>query len=602
MNALRGWMAVPECTEQYSATTNSQNEWKTHPCELQGQNWAATAPNIAKGPCGLVAMVLGKIRWSRDDLAEQARRDGDAATLVEFFESHDRQVLKYVGGSFSCVVLDPTAVRVFAAVDRIGQVPLYYATSASGLVFGSDAGSVAEHPAIDRKLSLQAIYNYMYFHMIPSPGSIYEGIAKLAGANWLDFRNGHIEIGTYWMPKFIETKSANLRELGARMLEIIEQSVDEAARNRKVGAFLSGGLDSSTVSGMLAKQSIGSADTYSIGFAVEGYDEIAYARIAASHFRTRQHEYYVTPDDVVEVIPRIAAACDEPFGNSSAIPAYCCARLAAADGIGCLLAGDGGDELFAGNARYAKQKLFELYSQTPNPIRSTFEPMLFRFPSIGPIAKIQSYVRQAKIALPDRLETYNFLHRLEPIEMFEDDVLSVIDRNEPLRLQRDRYAAPDNASALNRMMYLDWQQTLADNDLRKVGIACRLAGVQVAYPLLDDTLIDFSCSIPSALKLPRQRLRHFYKEAMLGFLPNAIIEKSKHGFGLPFGIWMHTHKPLQSLAYDSLEMLKSRHLFRNAFIDQTIALHRSEHASYYGELIWLLMMLELWLMSHNLHR
>lgn len=602
MNTLSGWLGLSEEPKWFPTTiTDMRSPHDSRGADQQtltGLNWLVTAPELAKGPRGIIALTLGQMRWTRSDLSAYARQHGNAATLAKVFAEIDQNFLKHVAGAFVCVILDPEDKRVFSAVDRIGQIPIYYAVTESGLVFGSDATFVAEHAAVGQHLSQQALYNYIYFHMVPSPGSIYKNVAKLPSASWLDFHNNQLKTGIYWMPQFTETRHTDPKDLAAQMREIIRQSVSGIAADRKVGAFLSGGLDSSTVAGMLATETNESVHTYSIGFAVDGYDEMAYARIAAAHFGTHQHEYYVTPDDVVAAAPKLAAACDEPFGNSSIIPTFYCAQLAATDGLDCLLAGDGGDELFAGNARYARQKIFEIYNTFPKSARSAFELLLFSFPTTGPIGKAQSYVRQAKIPLPDRLETYNFLHRINPAEIFDSHILAVIDSNGPLQIQRDRFAAPQDTSMLNRMMYLDWQQTLADNDLRKVGTACRLAGIDVAYPLLNDALVEFSCSVPSKLKLPAQRLRHFYKEAMKGFLPDAIITKSKHGFGLPFGIWMRSHRPLHELAMDSLESLKARQLFHDGFIDRAITLHNKEHASYYGELIWLLMMLELWLKSH----
>lgn len=175
-----------------------------------------------------------------------------------------------------------------------------------------------------------------------------------------------------------------------------------------------------------------------------------------------------------------------------------------------------------------------------------------------------------------------------------------MDQTNPLTLLEEIYEAPENASVLNRLLFLDWQITLADNDLRKVDLACALAGVAVRYPMLDDDLVAFSGSIPSTWKLAAsgtqgEGLRHFYKQAMKGWLPEETIRKTKHGFGLPFGVWMKTHKPLQELAYDNILKLKGRGIFLQQFLDQAIANHRDGHASYFGELIWVLMSLEMWL-------
>jgi asparagine synthase (glutamine-hydrolysing) len=216
------------------------------------------------------------------------------------------------------------------------------------------------------------------------------------------------------------------------------------------------------------------------------------------------------------------------------------------------------------------------------------------------LAKARSYVRQANIPLPDRLKTYNFLNRLGFEAIMADDLLAATDQELPLRLDRELYELPDTASRLNRMLYLDWHHTLADNDLRKVNRMCELAGIQVEYPMLDDHLVEFSTRVSSDRKMRRNRLRDFYKRAVRDFLPEQIINKSKHGFGLPFGVWMERHPGLQQLATDNLERMRRRGYLRPAFIDEIQRLHREQHAGYYGEFIWAAIMLELWLTAQGM--
>jgi asparagine synthase (glutamine-hydrolysing) len=221
------------------------------------------------------------------------------------------------------------------------------------------------------------------------------------------------------------------------------------------------------------------------------------------------------------------------------------------------------------------------------------------------VSKANSYIEQANTPLPDRLQSYNFLHRHAAEEIFSADVLQQVDKSLPLELLRSIYSRPHDASDLNRMLYLDWQITLADNDLRKVSHTCALAGVEVVYPMLDDDLVEFSCQVPTAWKISGNNLRHFYKQSLRGWLPQETIDKRKQGFGLPFGVWMRTYAPLRELAYDNLLKLKSRGIVRPEFIDKAIAMHQSEHAAYYGELVWILTVFELWMSGHqgsNAHR
>jgi asparagine synthase (glutamine-hydrolysing) len=555
---------------------------------------------IAQGDAGRIAAVAGHPRWRDGDLQRLAD-DADAAqALLQAYSRFGTALFSRVAGDFALVVLDPVTPRLLAAIDRTGQFQLYFAQIPGGVVFGSSASSVLAHPGIERSITPNGLFHYLFFHMLPAPVSLYVGLEKLQGAHRLSHDGYSADVCAYWVPRFEEPVDADADALGEEMSRLIGHAVEGFAREERPGAFLSGGLDSSTVSGMLARLRPGEADTFSIGFEAEGYDEIPYARIASRHFGTRAHEYYVTPEDVVQAVPLIVASYDEPFGNSSALPAYFCARMAAEAGITRMLAGDGGDELFAGNARYAKQGVFEHWYRVPQALRQNLlEPLFTNLPSSIPLLrKLRSYVEQARIPLPDRLQTYNHMHRLVLAEVFEPGFLEQIDTDAPWQLMRDIYERPADASPLNRMLYLDWQQTLADNDLRKVTRMCQLAGVDVVYPMLDDDLVEFSCRVPSGLKLRNGRLRHFYKEATRDFLPREIIDKQKHGFGLPFGVWMHEHRPLEQLAYDSLLRMKTRGFLQPEFIDTLIELHRDTHAAYYGELVWILMMLDLWLDAH----
>ncbi len=562
---------------------------------------AAAAGGVALSASGILTAIGGHYHWSRSDLEAIARERGAAAAVAEAYNAFGRAFLKFLRGAFVVVIIDIPNDRLLAAIDRIGQQQLYYAKVPGGLAFGSTAGSIRRYPQAGSGLSEQGIYNYIYFHMVPSPDSIYRGLHKLPNAHSLEFTADSIAISPYWQPAFSESKAGTDEALAREMQQIILQSVDRLAQGSAPGAFLSGGLDSSTVAGMLARLRPDAAETYSIGFDVDDYDETHYARIAARHFNTRHHEYRLTPKDVVDVLPVIAASYDEPFGNSSVVPTYFCARMAADNGVTRMLAGDGGDELFAGNARYAKQKIFEYYYRLPAGVQKiVVEPLLLNLPA-GPalISKAQSYVRQANIPLPERLHTYNYLHYHAAEEIFSADFLAAVDAQTPLHLLRECYGRPPAASTLNRMLYLDWQQTLADNDLRKVQRMCQLAGVEVVFPLLDDALVEFSCRIPSPAKLKGRQLRYFYKKAMADFLPADIIAKTKHGFGMPFGIWMDSYRPLREIAGDSLSRLKTRHYIKPSFIDKALHLHRHEHSAYYGELVWILTMLELWLSFHT---
>jgi asparagine synthase (glutamine-hydrolysing) len=401
----------------------------------------------------------------------------------------------------------------------------------------------------------------------------------------------------YWVPRFVEPERADFATLAASFRKHVRDAVAAQLDGSKPACFLSGGTDSSTVAGMV-KDVVGRAATYSIGFEAEGYDEMQFARIAAKRFGTEHHEYYVTPDDLVQSIPAVAAHYDQPFGNSSVLPAYYCAKMARDDGVTRLLAGDGGDELFGGNARYAKQRVFGWYAAVPAPLRrGLLEPVLERTP-VGslPLAKKgRSYVEQAKVPLPDRMQQYNLLLRLGLADVFTPDFLAQVDPTDALRQQQGVWQQVPAASALNRMLAYDWRYTLAEADLPKVRGSTQLAGVVVGFPFLEQALVDFSLRLPTNYKLKGLRLRWFFKEALRGFLPDEIITKKKQGFGLPFGVWATRHPGLRAFARDSLQSLATRGIVREPFVRALLDERLPEHPGYYGEMVWILMMLEQWL-------
>jgi len=569
------------------------------------KHYALTAVGSLQGSSvhyqsGVSAAVHGSIRWLDIEMAATANEQGYARAIIEAYQKHGVDFLSKISGSFALSIIDEVNQRTLIAIDRIGIASLFYAIRQGQLVFSSNAKSIVCHPDVVATIDQQSIFDYFYFHMVPSPRCIFEGVEKLLPGQYLLFENGKSSKSFYWKPSYKEFSNFSIKKMEAEFMEILQASVKRAAESPKTGAFLSGGTDSSTISGVFRQLSATPINTYSIGFDAQGFDETYYARLAAKHFGTSPREYYLTPQDVVDSIPIIANAYDEPFGNASAVPAYYCAKLAYIDGLDTLLAGDGGDELFAGNERYAKQKVFELYHQLPAAFRRFLvEPAIFNFPlggKIAPIAKAQSYIQQANIPLPDRMETYNFLRRMPLANIFDADFLASVNPDEPSSYLRETYGRAESESSLNRMLFLDLKFTLADNDLRKVNHMCELAQMEVRYPLLDDDFVNFSAALPIAMKLNGYKLRYFFKQALKDFLPIEILNKPKHGFGLPFGAWMNTHEPLREVAHQSLAALSERGIVNPVFIKEIQRLH-GEYPNYYGTMIWVMIMFEQWLQS-----
>jgi asparagine synthase (glutamine-hydrolysing) len=532
--------------------------------------------------------------------AENKRRGASdhepAADFLEMFARLGADAVLRLKGRFSVVLLRPDEREALIASDRFATWPMCYDAAGAVLAFADRADAV---PTGRRALRLQSLFDYFYFHMIPAPATVFDGVERLPAGSILSWSNGSARCERYWTPAFSEADDADLDVLREQFRAIVRRSVErEAANGEALGTFLSGGTDSSTVAGMLRDVLNQPVRTYSIGFDVAGYDEMHFARVAARHFGTEHHEHYLTPDEVSSGMPKVAAHFDQPFGNSSVLPAWVCARDARADGVDKLLAGDGGDELFGGNLRYVKQGMFEWYANVPGMLRDlVIQPFLAsrhgrRLPLVR---KAASYVEQACVPLPDRAQMHNLLSQLGAENMFTPAFLAGVDKLEPLEAQRRTWCSINAQSTLNRLLGFEWKYTLADNDLPKVVGATQLAGLDVGFPLLDDDLVEFSARLPTRWKVKGLTLRWFFKQSLQGFLPDEIIAKRKHGFGLPFGNWMLQNEGLRKRVADSLDAFASRGVMRPPFLTELSSRLLPAVPGYYGELVWIVVMLEEWL-------
>lgn len=540
-------------------------------------------------------LASGTPRFTDPRLAELARTAGPLAAWREACAKDAASAAATVSGDFAVGLRQPSG-RTFLAVDRFAIRSLCYRIADGQLHFAARADELV--PA-NAEIDPQAIFDYLYFHAIASPRTIFKGVYRLPPGHYALFENGQLTVKPYWTPAFSEPRDASFDALRDEFRQLLQGAVSTQLDGSKPGCFLSGGTDSSTVAGLI-RQVAGRADTYSIGFDAQGYDEMEFARIAARHFKTDHHEYYVTPADLVRSIPNVAKHYDQPFGNSSALPAYYCAKMAREDGVTKLLAGDGGDELFGGNTRYAKQRVFGWYDNIPGFVRKgLMEPVLgTRLAARIPLVKKgSSYVEQASVPMPDRLQMYNLIMRLGVDDVLTPAFLAQVDIAQPLQQQRAVWQSTPACSHLNQQLAFDWRYTLAESDLPKVLGATSLADVRVGFPFLDDRLLAFSMGLPTEYKLKGFKLRWFFKEALRGFLPDETITKKKQGFGLPFGVWATRDEKLKALATDSLNSLATRGIVRADFIKVLLAERLQEHPGYFGEMVWILMMLEQWLQA-----
>jgi asparagine synthase (glutamine-hydrolysing) len=547
-----------------------------------------------------VTLCRGQPRFDPPLSPDAAMPDAALAAWRERLERlGPRAAAASVRGDFAIGLRDEQG-RTFLCVDRFAVRSLCWRQVGDELRFAERADVLAD---ADTPIDAQAIYDYLYFHVIPSPRTIYRGIHRLPPGHYAWFDRGQLTIAPYWVPEFDASagRAPSFAAARAEFRELLQRAVRRQIDGGTPACFLSGGTDSSTIAGIICQVAGRPAATYSIGFEAEGYDEMEFARTTARHFGTEHHEYYVTPEDLVSSMAHVAAAYDQPFGNSSVLPVFYCARMAQGDGVTRLLAGDGGDELFGGNSRYAKERVFGLYDQVPGSLRrGLLEPALAgawveRVPGLK---KGKSYIEQARMPMPDRMQMYNLLRRLGPDQVFTPQMRRAVDEEAPLRAQREVWAVPQLATALDRQLAFDWRYTLAECDLPKVCGATALAGVGVGFPLLDQELVDFSMRLPASYKLRGLQLRWFFKEALRGFLPDATIAKKKQGFGLPFGVWATRHAGLRRLAADALHSLGERGIVDAEFMRRLIDEQLPAHPGYYGEMIWILTMLELWLQAH----
>ena len=613
MSGIAGWFkgdqseSAERVIERLSEGLKALSDFSVHAAKTSSAGLTISGPPhaVALVTLGSYSIaILGRARWENDSQSG-TELEAVCRRFIEGYASRGSAALQSLRGEFALVLIDEQKGEALLAIDRFGVGALIYQSDDNGLLFGSTCDLVLTHPAASHELDPQSLYNYTYFHVVPGPRTIFSHQHRVPPGHCVHWSRGKRTVTAYWTMAFRE-EAGSVADFKPPFRQALREAVARSAQGAECGAFLSGGTDSSTVAGLLGAASGHAAKTYSIGFAVEGYDEMEYARIAAKHFGTEHHEYYVTADDVVEALPRIVAAYDQPFGNASAVAVYYCAKLAKADGVTRMLAGDGGDEFFGGNSRYAKQFQLSLYDRIPESIRkSAIEPLVLpvrKASSFVLIRKMQSYVEQAFKPMPLRYESYNLLEHIGVQNIFTPEFLSTVDVGVPLALLRETHDKVKDATLINQMLGIDFKFTLADSDLPKVTRMCDLAGIEVAFPMMDEQVVELSARLPANLKLRGTRLRYFFKEALRDFLPGEILTKRKQGFGLPVGAWLTTHPRLSELARDSLSSLKRRGIVAPEFIDRLLSEHLRAHAAYFGTMAWVLMMLELWFQKQDARR
>jgi len=529
-----------------------------------------------------------------------------SSVLLEFYLQKDMSCVQQLRGEFVVAVWDGRDDTCYLATDRFRVEPLFYYHDDRNFVFASRMNGIIACPLPgDYAIQPQSIVDVMAFSAICTPRTIFQHVKKLSPGHILSYRKGTTRLTSYWDINFLKPSNAGKSELSRRLKECLEDALsvrlESDQRAYRIGTFLSGGIDSSTVTGILTHLTQAPVKCFSIGFQEDRFNEINYARISAKHFGAEHYEYFVSPDDTADVIPVLLEACDEPCANASAIPTYLCAKLAKQHGVDVLYAGDGGDELFAGNERYSTQRLFEYYMRCPKWIRELLvRPLVFWLAdNINATLFVNGgkYIRRASIPYPQRLSSYGLFNVIPPADLLSGDLVNAIGREydpySPVALHY--FHAPAKAE-LDRQLYIDLKMTIVDNDLFKVTRMTQAAGVAVRYPFLDHHVAELAEAVPADMKMRGRQLRSFFKEAYADLLPEATIRKTKHGFGLPIPVWLRTDKRLNEMMLDLVLSPRSlqRGYFQKRALEILVERHRHDESSFYGAILWNVMMLELW--------
>lgn len=526
--------------------------------------------------------------------------------LLDLYSDHGMKFVDKLRGEFALALWDGREDAVFLITDRFRVCPLFYYVDAEKLIFSSRlSGILACSLVKNREIDPEAIVDVIGNSVIPSPKTIFKEVKKIPPGHFLKYQKGKVCLEQYWDIVFSSSNKMPASELARNTRQFLQESIEIRLAGEKdkkrIGAFLSGGVDSSTVVGILSRLMGFPVKTFSIGFNEKRFNEIDYARIASHAFGTEHHEYFVSPKDVRDVIPLLLKSFDEPYANASAIPVYYCAKMARENQVDVLYAGDGGDELFAGNERYATQRLFEYYGKIPPLLREyLIRPTVFKMAETSRSEfwiKAKKYIIRASIPYPARLTSYGFLKTVPMGEIFEDHFLDVVGRDyDPYSIVDHYYFQAPAHTELDRQLYIDLKLAIADNDLFKVTRMTEMAGVRVRFPFLDHRLVEFSASIPAGIKMRGRRLRSFFKKTYSDLLPPQVITKTKHGFGLPIPVWLKTDPALKEMLHDLILSPRSlqRGYFRKKTLIKILEAHQNDETSFYGTVLWNLMVLELW--------
>ncbi len=545
--------------------------------------------------------------------------NSDVEVIIHLYETYGIDCLEFLRGMFAFAIWDEKKNRLFLARDRLGQKPLCYTNCRNQLIFASEIKSILQVPRIPREVNLPAIHNYLTYQYVPSPLTAFKNIRKLPPAHYLVCEMGKISIERYWNLNMNNKIKMTEDEYCKRIREVLEEAVKlRLVSDVPLGAFLSGGIDSSIIVGIMSKLMGRRVKTFSVGFEDRAYDELKYARIVAKHFKTDHHEYVVKPD-AIKLLPKLIWHYNEPFADSSAIPTYYVAEKTSQE-VTVALNGDGGDENFAGYPRYRAVKLAEYFEKLPlwirkdiidgivklipySPEQKAYGRRVRRFMKSVNYSREQRYIRWTCIFDNERkneLYTPFFKEAVEGIDSFDyllnhfkTGLINQTTTDKGLMDQTPADKKGMGQDFLDTTLFVDIMTYLPNDLFVKMDIATMANSLEARSPFLDHKLMEFTASIPSNLKLKGFNSKYILKKAFSNLLPYQILHRGKMGFGVPVSRWLRNE--LKKYIYEIL--LSRESLQRGYFREDYLKLIVDEHCNKrydHGSRLWALLNFELW--------
>lgn len=538
----------------------------------------------------------------RDDLEKRGHRfytKSDTETVIHLYDEYGVDCVQHLRGMFALAIWDTIEKTLFLARDRVGKKPLLYSRQPNGdLIFGSEFQALLSNPSVSRDVDHTAIDSYLSYQCVPAPMTAFKSIRKLEPGHWLRWKSGEIETNRYWLPDF--SKKITIGEN-----EAIEEStrlLREATKMRLIsevplGAFLSGGVDSSIVVALMAEESEKPVKTFSIGFEEQDFSELKYARRVAEHVGAEYNEFIVRPN-ALDILPLLVEHYGEPYADSSAIPTYYVAKETRKH-VTVALNGDGGDESFAGYERYAAMKLAEKYRKIPGVLRKQIlERAIGLLPSDelkrSRIRDLKRFVKAAELPKTDRYFRWvTAFERDFKAGMYTPTFAAEIE-NTDARQTLDQWFSRANGSGILDASLLTDQMTYLPNDLLvKVDIATMANSLEARSPFLDHKVIEFAASLPAGMKMRGLQTKSLLKKVAARLVPREVVYRRKMGFGVPIGKWFRGE--MKQFLSDVL--LSERSLGRGIVRPEVIQKYVTEHINAerdHAFQLWTFLMLELW--------